>query len=628
MEKEHLQNFGASWCDELEWMPSDRGRPGRGGSARSEAFDSSQAAVLIEPAAPETGAVRFMGRVSALSQAALALLWSFSLFSISGTLCAAAPTLEHFYPVAVQIGSTNSVAAIGKFDPWPTKVWVDTPGVVFNAETNSGKFTVEIATDAPVGPHLVRVFNEQGASGPRFLIVTPEPPSAEQEPNDDFKKPQPLEQLPASLNGRLDKSGDVDSFAVTLETGQTLIASLEAYTLASPMDAVLRVVDSRGVQVALNHDGRTFDPFLAWTAASAGTYILQVFGFAYPAVSDVKFTGGNACVYRLHVSRGPYLHYTLPLGVQRGARTTLRLFGWNLGSLLGREFEFDGSNLAADAKLATLQLPDFENALTLPVGDGPELIEKENNSTNEMVRLMAPGAVTGGIETARDEDRFPFTAKKDEKLVVELQSASLGFPLDAWLKVEDAKGKELAKDDDSSNADPVLEWTAPEDAEFVAAVGSVLHRGGPDYLYRLSIRPAVPALKAVVADNAFTIEPGKTNDLKVNVKRLHGFKSKLTVAARNLPEGLGVEPVEVPEKDGDVILKLIATAEAKPFGAPIQLIITEAESGTEHRVVAELISSGLNNGVPQGFTRLAIESTDRLWLTVLPAPTEKAADAK
>ena len=542
---------------------------------------------------------------------------------------AAAPTLDHIYPVAVHVGSTNSVAAIGKFDPWPAKVWVDTPGILFNAETNSGRFTVEIAADAPIGPHLIRVLNERGASGPRFLIVTREPQSAEQEPNDDFKKPQTMDRLPASLNGRLDKSGDVDSFAVTLEAGQTLVASLEAYTLASPMDAVLRVVDSRGVQVALNHDGRTFDPFLAWTTASAGTYILQVFAFAYPAVSDVKFTGGNACVYRLHVSRGPYLHYTLPLGVQRGARTTLRLFGWNLGSSLGREHEYDGASLAADARLATLQLPDFENALALPVGEGPELIEKEpNNSTNEMVRLAAPGAVTGSIETVRDEDRFPFAAKKDEKLVLELQSASLGFPLDAWLKVEDAKGKELAKDDDSSNADPVLEWTAPDDGVFVAAVGSVLHRGGPDYLYRLSARPAVPTLKAVVADSAFTIEPGKTNDLKVNVKRLHGFKAKLTVSAKNLPEGLGAEPVEVPEKDGDVTLKLIASPEAKPFGAPIQLILTEAESGTEHRVVAELISSGSNNGVPQGFSRLAIESTDRLWLTVLPAPTEKAADAK
>jgi hypothetical protein len=546
-------------------------------------------------------------------------IWSFSVH-------AAAPTLDHLYPVAVQVGTTNTVAAIGKFDPWPPKVWVDAEGIVFNAETNSGKFTVEIATSAPVGPHLVRVFNEQGASTVRFLIVTREPQSAEQEPNDDFRKTQVLDSLPVALNGRLDKSGDVDSFAITLEAGQTLIASLEAYTLASPLDAVLRMVDSRGVEVAFNHDdGRTLDPLLVWTAKSAGAYVLQVFGFAYPAVSDVKFTGGNACVYRLHVSHGSNLHYTLPLGVQRGAPTKLRLFGWNMGSSLGREFEFDGSALRSDAKLATLEIPEFENALTLPVGDGPELIEREpNNSTNDAIHLDVPSAVTGSIEKPGDEDRFTFAAKKGDKLLLEIQSAWFGFPLDARLKVEDAKGKELAKKDDGVNADPVLEWTAPEDGTFFAGVGNVLHRGGPDYLYRLSISRAVPGLKAVVANNAFTIEPGKTNDVKVTVTRLRGFEPKLTLSAKGLPDGVTAESAEVPEKGGDVTLKLVASDDAKPFSGAVKVVATETESGTEHYAVAELVSSTTDNGVPQGFKKLAIESTDQLWLTVLPVPAKKS----
>src|ERR1041384_1606406 len=224
----------------------------------------------------------------------LVFIWClvFGVWDFSSDI-AAAPTPKHVSPTALQAGKTNAVTAIGKFDPWPPKVWVDAPGIVFNAETNSGKFTVAVATNAPIGPHLVRVFNEQGTSTPRFFIVTKEPQGSEQEPNDDFAKPQVIDRLPISLNGRLDKSGDVDSFAVTLETGQTLIASVEAYTLASPMDAGLRLVDSPGVQLAQNDDdGRTLDPLLAWTSNSGGNYILQVFGFAYPAVSDVKFTGG------------------------------------------------------------------------------------------------------------------------------------------------------------------------------------------------------------------------------------------------------------------------------------------------------------------------------------------------
>ena len=61
-----------------------------------------------------------------------------------------------------------------------------------------------------------------------------------------------------SINGRLEKGGDVDSYAVWLEAGQTAVAEVDAYVLASPLDAVLRVVDDQGRQLALNHDdGRT-----------------------------------------------------------------------------------------------------------------------------------------------------------------------------------------------------------------------------------------------------------------------------------------------------------------------------------------------------------------------------------
>src|SRR5580765_2243133 len=122
------------------------------------------------------------GSMRPFPRRAFILLLSFELCFWNFAMRAAAPTLDHLYPVAVQIGFTNVVTAIGKFDPWPPKVWVDAPGIVFHAETNAGKFAVEIATNTPAGPHLIRVFNEQGASGPRFLIVTGEPQVAEQEP--------------------------------------------------------------------------------------------------------------------------------------------------------------------------------------------------------------------------------------------------------------------------------------------------------------------------------------------------------------------------------------------------------------------------------------------------------------
>ena len=531
---------------------------------------------------------------------------------------AAVPTLDHLFPVAVQVGTTNSISAIGKFDPWPPQVWADAPGIVFKPETNSGKLVVEVAADAPIGPHLIRVFNEQGTSGPRFLIVTRDPQLAEQEPNDDFAKPHLVDQLPASLNGRLAKSGDVDSFGVTLAAGQTLVASAEAYTLASPLDAVLRLVDARGVQVAWNHDdGRTLDPFLAWTAKSADTYVLQVFGFVYPAESQVRFTGNNKCVYRLHLSRGPYLRHALPLGVQRGTNARLTLIGWNFSN--SSETHFDGAALPATISQTLWQPPGFANAISIPVGDGLEFMEQEpNDAAVETNRLEVPGAVTGRVDQSGDEDRFSFTASKGEKFLFQVQSASLGFPLDAWLRVEDLKGKELAKNDDAVSADPKLDWTAPEEGRFVAAVGSVLHRGGADYLYRLTLQHAAPALKANLTQTALAIAPGKTNELKITIKRLYGFDSTMTVTARGMPDGVEAESLDVPKKSEAVTLKVVATAEAKPFSGPIRIALIDSESQKEYPAVADLTSSTVNNGVPGGFNKLIIDSAEHLWLTVLP----------
>jgi len=550
------------------------------------------------------------------------LLLSLEFWALSfSSAFAAAPTLDHLFPVAVQVGTTNSITAIGKFDPWPAKVWLDAPGIVFKPETNSGKFLVEVTTHAPVGPHLLRLFNEQGASGPRFFIVTREPQIAEQEPNDDYTKPQAVADFPASINGRLEKSGDVDSFAVRLEAGQTLVASVEAFTLASPVDAVVRLVDDRGVQAAWNHDGRTLDPFLAWTAKSTGTYVLQVFGFLYPAQSEVRFTGNDKCVYRLHLSRGPYLRHTLPLGVQRGTHTALRMAGWNLEKDPQREVRFEGAALCAEISQTAFRLPESDNIITIPVGEGPESMEREpNDSAAEANQLEVPAAVTGCIEKTGDQDRFGFAAKKGEKFLFEIQSATFGFPLDAQLRIEDPKGKELAKNDDTGGNDPKLEWAASEDGSFVAAVGNVLHRGGTEYLYRFSIRRAEPTVKVNVSETAFTIAPGKTNAVKVTVKFLHGFQSKLAISARDLPDGVEAHPADVPEKAGDVTLNIVASGDAKPFSGPIRIVATEFKSQIEHPAVADLTSATVDNGVPGGFNRLVIDSTDQLWLTVLPVP--------
>ncbi len=365
----------------------------------------------------------------------------------------------------------------------------------------------------------------------------------------------------------------------------------------------------------------SLDPFLAWTAPADGTYRVQVFGFAYPADSDIRFTGNARCVYRLHLHTGPVAAYPWPLGVRRGAVTPLVWRGWNRTDDTNAPVDFDGTEIGTEESTVERKVPGLARVVRIPVGDGPEAIEREPNSTRETAQpVEVPSAVSAVLGEAGDEDRYGFRATKGQALILEVQAAALGFPLDAWLRVEDAAGKQLARNDDAQGADPRLEWTAPDDGTYVAVVGSLVKRYGTEQRYRVSLRPAQPRVLPTVGENAFSVKPGQTNTIAVTLARQSGHAVPLTLTVDGLPEGVSAAPVEVSEKAGDAAVSLIATTNAPAAQGPIQIRVAEKESGPVQSARFSLVSAGENNGVPQGYRRLVRETVSDLWLTVLPPP--------
>jgi hypothetical protein len=487
---------------------------------------------------------------------------------------AAEPVLKQLYPLGGQRGATVSVTATGAFDPWPPHVWADTPGLAFRAEAEKGKLTVEIAQDAALGPHLVRLFNAQGASSPRFFFVSAERELLEAEPNDDFNAPQKIEALPVTISGRLEKPGDVDSFAVLLKQRQPLTASLEAFVLGSPFDGMLRVIDATGIQLGFNHDGRTLDPLLCWTAPRDGTYVVQVMGFSYPPSSAVGFVGNENCLYRLHLSA------------------------------------------------------EASPRASFPSTDVPVQAETEPNDTAAQAGTVAiPGAVTGVIQHPGEEDRFGFPAVKGASYEISVLANRAGSPMNASLKIESPEGKELARADGLGAArDPRLLWKAPADGRFIAAVGDVTHRGSSEHVYRLTLKEAAPDITGTAATDSLILPPEKAGELKVTIKRAHGFKAPVQLAAKELPEGVTAPEIEVPEKDGDVTMKFAIGEGTAPVSQPLRLVLREKENGKEHPVRYVLPASALAKGDPgTGPTDLVIDSTEVLWLTVPEKPAPPAA---
>lgn len=537
-------------------------------------------------------------------------------------LRAAVPVLDHVFPVAIQVGSSQSVTLVGKFDPWPTRLDLDIAGVSWEATTNSGVVTVRVAPDAPVGAHAIRAFSPEGVSAPRFLILSPNPQRAEVEPNDAVASAQVLTNLPAEINGRLEKNGDVDSYSVDLRAGQTLVVRMEAYQLQSPLDPVLRVLDARGVQVAWNHDEvRSLDPLLVWRAETSGIHVIQVFGFAYPADSDLRFSGSPKGVYRLEVTTDPVVRHAWPLGVSRTIETRAGWGDWGASQISAESMVVPASSIAIGAEFHALRIPGHAAPLEVPVGEGREWVEAEpNDSAHTAQALEIPSAVSGDLDRAGDEDRYRFSGRKGEALRFEVRAAGLGFPLDAWLRIEGGDGKELTRNDDAAGADPSIDWTPPADGEYRVVVGNLLQRGGRDQRYRLLVERPKPGWSASVPEASLSLEPGKTNEWKVTLTRRHGAEGRRTVSVRGAPPGVRVDPVEVPEKGVEAILRWITATNAAPHSGPF--FVEVSAPGTEPVRLARfsMVSAGENNGVPQGFRRLVLESTSRLWLTVPPSP--------
>lgn len=528
-----------------------------------------------------------------------------SLFALAATHAAlgASPAVDYLFPAGGQQGTTVSVTAGGKLDAWPARFWADHPGIKAEFAPEKGKLSIQIDKTAAPGPHLVRLYDAQGPSALRLFVVGTQREVLETDANDEVSKAQAIDALPVTINGRLEKSGDVDSFAVKLEAGQCLSATVQGRRLGSPMDPLLHLYDAAGNPLAYSHDGLGLDPLLVHRARSAGTYIVRIAGFKYPPAADVKLTGEAEDVYRLTLATGVPSRYAMPAGVKRGTKATVRVFGWHGADSVAREV--DATIASADAQALPL-----DETLELDLGDGPEMTEAEATAP-----VTAPVAITGRIERPGEEDVFRFAAKKGNALAIGVSAAAVASPMDAVLRLQDDAGKELAANDDSRGqaGNARLDWTAPADGVYRAVVTDLYGNGGDEYVYRLALRTPVPGITATTDAEEYRVTPGKTVAIKVTVARQNGYAAGLVAVVVGLPTGVTATSAEVPDKGGEVALTLTAAADAKPATGPVRVMVLGTDAA---RPVAWVGSCNLRKEASQEL----IARTDALWLTVLPAP--------
>ncbi|MEX2120883.1 MAG: PPC domain-containing protein [Pirellulales bacterium] len=500
---------------------------------------------------------------------------------LSAALAAAAPPeAQYFFPAGARRGASVEVTAAGTFADWPVEACVDRPGVTVTALEAKGRLSFSVADDVVPGVCWVRLYNSEGAAAVLPWIVGNLAELDEQEPNDTPRAPQTIE-LPAVVNGRLRRRGDTDVFAVALQAGQTLVASVQAHrTLASPVDCVLQVASSRGIVLAQNDDCLGLDPQLDFTAPAAATYLVRVFGF--PAVPDasIALAGGDALIYRLTLTVGPFVDYTLPLAIAAGQAAPVELGGWNLGDWnLGDGDLGDGPatvtvEASAQGEAAAVFDPRLPQAAWLPVEPHPAILEAEPNPFDQPQPIELPVTVTGRIDPPRDRDVWRFAAVKGQTLLFRIESRGLGYPLDPVLELFDTGDQSLARVDDSGgDRDAELSFAVPADGQYRLVVSDLYEHGGPRYLYRLRAVVGRPDFSLTVAGHAFTLVPGEPLEIPLAIDRQRGFAEEIALEVQGLPAGVSVsEAKSLAGDDSAKAVKLTLTGGAEAFSGPIRIV--------------------------------------------------------
>lgn len=463
-----------------------------------------------------------------------------------GWLClsaaAAPPAVTYLYPAGAQRGTTVEVAAAGSLDG-STKVWASGSGVSVEPG-KKGKLRVSVAKDAAPGVYWLRAHNSEGASGLRPFIVGALPEVTEQEPNDNFKKPHVLPGPSAVVNGKLEKSGDVDCFAVALKKGQTLVASLEAHdTLRAPIDAMMQVLSADGFVLEENNDFRGLDPQIAFTAKADGTYIARVYAFPAAPDASIRHFGSDACVYRLTLTTGPFADHAVPLAVSAGA-ASVGAEGWNLTPEAGK-LAFTAGR--PGDPFGAARSPDSARAVRVRAEPHPTY------GPGASGELKPPFSATGRIDKAGGEARFVVSAKKGRSLALQAESRSLGLAANPVVRILDGQEKQLGRAEPAKlNGDTVLPFSPPADGQYTIAVSDLYAGGGPRHAFLLRVL-SEPNYELTVAADRFTVAPGAPVTIPVKVNRTLGFAKPVEVRAEGLPAGVKLETTRPAKPDPNTI---------------------------------------------------------------------------
>ena len=469
----------------------------------------------------------------------------------------AAPQINNLSLRGLQTGSTTTIAIDGADLAANPKLSLPIPiaeqALHPDSTPKQAMLQVTLGASVPAGIYPLRLINDHGISNEVLIGVDalPQQPLA----------PEAAE-LPVAFHGAVTGSNSART-RFDGKAGKRVVIDVEARRLGSKLNPVLKLYDSRGLQIAWRQTQRTIqgDARLEIALPADDTYTVEL--------HDAAYQGANPSFFRLKIGDLQFADFTLPLAVERGTKATLQLIGST------------GATIAVQAPDAPLAAPVDWTSVAGATGGRPwfyvsDHSEYVENTTDDDVESVpaAPVGISGRLAQPREEDMYQLPVTPGAKLRFEVLAYRLGSGLDPVLTLRDAQGKQLARNDDAAGMiDPQLDYTVPEGTtELQLAISDLTRRGGPGFVYRVVVTQLdAPRLSISLDRDNYAIPQGGSTLLTFNAERA-GYAGPIQLDLGPLPSGVSVSTATIPAGADRALVSLSAGAAAPPIHWTTQAI--------------------------------------------------------
>ena len=518
-----------------------------------------------------------------------------SLTLLTASLCAQSPELTGAIPVSVRPGETTTITWHGANLLKPLTLWtsfgasnawaksaVGKDGKPIPADPKKAVSHLTVPADAPPGVGMVRLATDSGLSAPLFVLVDDLPVAERARANHSSAQAHALK-LPSAVAGNTD-AGRAEYFQLTLQAGERIAAEVFAARLLSKCDPMLRLLDTRGTELAFADDtpGLAGDCCISYRATVAGPVILEI--------RDVAWLGAADRFYHLRIGDFPLAHTAYPPAASPGANLAAQAIATGSHPGSGVPLTAKASRIPGESVPVPVRFAPGKPAAVVPVLAEPlplQLEKEPNDSPSQATAVRPPVAIYGQLTPPGDRDTFRFEAKKDTLFTLTPVTRILGSPARLYLVINDSKGAFLSANDTAAaqtGPESPLTFRAPADGEYLLSISELTRRGGPEFTYGLRLEPAEPGFDLTVTGDRFATSLGGSFTVKISAQR-RGASGPIRLAlasadGQSLPDGFTLSDNVIESGKTETALKITAPALAVAGSIHHLAIVGHASVGT------------------------------------------------